>query len=103
MYAIFVDGGRQYRVEQGQEVALGFRDIPSGQTLTFDRVLAVSTGDDVRLGAPTVAGVTVTAEVLGVGQGPKVRVQKMRRRKNFRKRTGHRAMFTRVKISAING
>ncbi len=103
MYAIIVDGGRQYRVEEGQVLSLDYREAGAGDTLTFDRVLAIGGGSDVRLGAPLVEGASVTAEVMGLDQGPKVRVQKMRRRKNFRKRTGHRAMYTKVRISAIAG
>ncbi len=108
MYAIFVDGGRQYKVEEGQKLAVDFRDLPAGEKVTFDRVLAVSTtdgegGGDVKLGAPTVDGASVTAEVLGTTQGEKVDVQKLRRRKNSRRHTGHRKMFTEVKITAIAG
>ncbi|QDU91343.1 50S ribosomal protein L21 [Pirellulimonas nuda] len=103
MYAIIVDGGRQYRVEEGQVLSLDYRESVAGDTLTFDRVLAVGGGEGIKLGAPLVEGATVTAEVMGLDQGPKIRVQKMRRRKNFRKRTGHRAMYTKVRIGAIAG
>lgn len=101
MYAIIVDGGRQLKVEEGQELNLAYRDVPKGEKLTFDRVLAIGGGDDVKLGAPTVDGASVVAEIIGTSQGEKVEVQKIRRRKNSRRRTGHRAMFTRVKIEKI--
>ena len=101
MYAIITDGGRQYRVEEGQELDVDYRDVAKGSQLTFDRVLAVSGGDGLKLGSPTVAGATVQAEVLGVGMGDKIFVQKFRRRKNYRRRTGHRQMYTRVKVNKI--
>lgn len=103
MYAIISDGGRQYRVEVGQELDIDFRgETKKGDEIAFDSVLAVSTGEDVQIGAPTVEGATVTADVVGVEQGPKLVVQKFRRRKNSRRRTGHRQMYTRVKINKIN-
>ncbi|MEM8864278.1 MAG: 50S ribosomal protein L21 [Planctomycetota bacterium] len=103
MYAIIVDGGRQYKVEEGQQLKLDYRDVPAGEKLTFDRVLAVGGGDDVKLGAPTVDGASVTAEVIGTTQGEKIDVQKLRRRKNSRRHTGHRKMLTEVKITSIAG
>lgn len=101
MYAIIVDGGHQYKVEEGQEVDLDYRDVAKGSQLTFERVLAVSGDGGLTLGAPTVSGASVQAEVVGVQLGEKVFIQKFRRRKNFRRRTGHRQMFTRVKVSKI--
>ena len=101
MYAIISDGGRQLKVEEGQEVDLAYRDANKGDKLTLDRVLAIGGTDDVKLGGPLVDGATVTAEIVGTTQGPKVEVQKLRRRKNSRRHTGHRAMFTRVKIEKI--
>ena len=103
MYAIIADGGRQYRVEEGQELMIAYRDMPVGEKLSFGDVLAVGGGDKVKLGAPMVSGASVAAEVLGMQQGPKINIRKLRRRKNFRKQTGHRAMYTRVRISSIAG
>lgn len=100
MYAIIEDGGRQFKVEEGQELQIDYRDLPGGQQVTFDRVLAVRTDDGLQLGQPTLTA-SVTAEVLGSDQGEKVYIQKFRRRKTFRKRTGHRQLFTRVKIQKI--
>jgi large subunit ribosomal protein L21 len=100
MYAIFVDGGRQYKVTEGEELVVDFRDSNLGSQLTFDHVLAVG-GDSLKLGQPILAGAVVTAEVLGPVQGPKLVVQKMRRRKNFRRKTGHRQICTRVRINKI--
>ena len=101
MYAIFTDGGRQYKVEEGQELEVDYRELSKGDELTFDHVLAVGGDGDVRLGTPQVEGVTVSAEVLGVTFGDKLTVQKFRKRKNSRRRTGHRQMHTRVRINKI--
>ena len=104
MYAIIVDGGRQYKVQEGQQLALDYRDgLKPGDAITLDQVVAVGEGADIKIGAPTVAGASVSAEVLGTGQGVKVEVVKLRRRKNSRRHTGHRKMFTRVKINSIAG
>ncbi len=104
MYAIVADGGRQFKVEEGQELLLDYRDAAAGDELKFDRVLAVSNGEgEVTLGTPVVDGATVTAEVMGTRQGEKLVVQKIRRRKNSRRKTGHRSIYTRVKIGKISG
>lgn len=106
-YAVVVDGGRQYRVMEGQELEIDFRHAPDGTPLpvgsevVFSDVLAVSRAGKLTLGAPKVSGAKVTAEVLSLVQGPKIFVQKFKRRKNYRRRTGHRALATKVKIAAI--
>jgi large subunit ribosomal protein L21 len=101
MYAIIATDGRQYKVEEGQEIQVDLREAKEGDQVTFDRVLLVSGGGSVTVGQPTVAGASVTAEVLGQEMGDKVYIQKIRRRKNYRRRTGHRQMYTRVRIEAI--
>ncbi len=103
MYAIIVDGGRQYKVSEGQVIDLDYRDVPSGETLKLERVLCVSNGDSVKLGSPSVSGAVVSAEVIGPQKGEKIYIQKFRRRKNYRRRTGHRQLYTRVRISKIEG
>lgn len=102
MYAIFVDGGRQYKVVEGQELAVDYREIPAGEAVSFDRVVAYSDGSSLKLGEPTLAGASVSAKVVGVAQGPKLIVQKFRRRKTMRRRNGHRQMFTKIKIDKIS-
>lgn len=102
MYAIIEDGGRQYKVEEGQELDLDYREASNGDTLVFDRVLAVRNGDQFQLGRPLLDAAKVTAEVVGVIQGPKLVIQKFRRRKNYRRRTGHRQLYTRVKVGKID-
>ncbi len=103
MYAIIVDGGRQYRVQPGMELDVDYRDIAQGENLTFEKVLAISGDDGLKLGAPTVAGASVTASVIGPKMDKKVYIQKFRRRKNSRRRTGHRQIHTRVRIESIAG
>jgi large subunit ribosomal protein L21 len=102
MYAIITDGRRQLRVEEGQEVLVNYRDIPAGQQFTFDSVLAVGGNGDAKLGTPVLKGASVAAEVVGPEKGEKLVIQKLRRRKNFRKKTGERHIFTRVKIGKIS-
>ena len=102
MYAIIADSGRQYRVEEGQELQVDYRDDASkGDSISFDQVLAVSGDGETKLGTPVLDGVSVTAEVVGTSQGPKLVVQKLRRRKNSRRRTGHRQLHTTVRITKI--
>lgn len=101
MYAIVEDGGRQYKVQEGQFINIDYRDVSSGDKIELDRVLAVSGGESIQIGKPTVDGASVSAEVVGVEMGDKVYIQKLRRRKNSRRRTGHRQMYTRVKIGKI--
>ena len=69
MYAIIADSGRQFKVEEGQEVVVDLRDAEAGSTITFDQVLAVSGDDGVKIGKPTVDGASVAAEVLGEVMG----------------------------------
>lgn len=101
MYAIILDGSRQLKVEEGQELDLDYRDLPNGSEVKFDRILACGGDGSSKIGQPVVAGASVTAEVIGPVQGPKLVVQKFRRRKNFDRRTGHRQLHTRVRIRKI--
>jgi large subunit ribosomal protein L21 len=102
MYAIISDGSHQFRVEEGQELLVPYRDAPAGEKITFDRVLAVGGDGDAKLGSPLVSGANVAAEVLGPEKGEKLVIQKLRRRKNFRRKTGERHIFTRVRIGKIS-
>tara|TARA_B100000427_G_C15148081_1_gene437480 strand:- start:48 stop:359 length:312 start_codon:yes stop_codon:yes gene_type:complete len=103
MYAIIADGGRQYKVEEGQELDIDLRNAASGDQITFDQVLAVSSDDGTKIGQPVVEGATVTAEVLSEVKGEKIYVQKFRRRKDSKRRTGHRQRYTRIRIAKISG
>lgn len=101
-YAVVVDGGRQYRVMEGMELEIDFRHLPAGGEVVFDDVLAVSKAGKLTIGKPKVKGATVKAEVLGLVQGEKIFVQKFARRKNYRRRTGHRSLATKIRIASIS-
>ena len=101
-YAIVVDGGRQYRVMEGQEIEIDHRPLQAGSEVVFEDVLAVSKGGRLTLGKPKVKGAKVKAEVVGLVQGEKIFVQKFARRKNYRRRTGHRSLSTKVRIASIS-
>jgi large subunit ribosomal protein L21 len=104
MYAIIADGGRQYKVEEGQVLEIDFREVEAGSELKFDRVLAVSGDSGLKLGKPTLDGASVTAKVISEEtKGEKLVVQKFRRRKNSKRRNGHRQKFVKVKIASIAG
>ncbi len=102
MYAIIQESGRQMKVEEGQELDIDYREVSTGDELKFDQVLAYRDDDGLKVGQPTLESAAVTAEVVSVAQGPKLVVQKIRRRKNSRRKTGHRQLYTRVKIKRIS-
>jgi large subunit ribosomal protein L21 len=102
MYAIIETGGKQYKVAQGDVVFIEKLDVEEGAEVTFDKVLMAAEGDDVKVGTPVVEGATVTAKVLKNGKAKKVLVFKMKRKKNERKKKGHRQPFTKVEITAVN-
>jgi len=102
MYAIIQEDGKQIKVEQGQELRIDYRGEASpGDALKFDQVLLVSGEDGVKIGKPVLEGASVSAEIVGVVQGEKLIIQKFRRRKHSRRKTGHRQMYTKVKINEI--
>ncbi len=101
MYAIFRALGKQFRAEKGKTIRLPLMDAEAGAKVTFDEVLLSSDGETIRAGTPLVAGAKVEAEVLGVGQEPKIYVFKFKRRKNYRRKTGHRQKFTEVRITDV--
>jgi large subunit ribosomal protein L21 len=101
MYAIIQHDGKQIKVREGQELDLDYRELHAGDSITFEQVVALSNGTELTLGTPMVSGAKVVGKVVGVVQGPKLVVQKLRRRKNSRRRTGHRQMHTRVQIATI--
>jgi len=104
MYAVIQTGGKQHRVEIGEVVRVDKLDSEEGAKVTFDQVLALGEGDAVKVGAPTVAGASVTGTVVEQGRGKKLIIFRYRRRQNAsRRRGGHRQDFTAVKIDAIQG
>ena len=104
MYAIISDGSHQYRVEKDQVFDVELKDLPEGATtLEFDRVLFIGGEGEPRIGQPTIEGAKVTASLVSQIKGEKIYIQKFRRRKNYRRRTGHRQKYTRIKIESIEG
>ena len=102
MYAIFRTGGKQFRAEPGQTLRIPSLDVEAGQTVTFEEVLLGATDSDVQVGAPLVSGAAVTAEVVKHGRGEKIIVFKFKRRKNYRRKQGHRQGYTEVRVRDIN-
>lgn len=100
MYAIIKTGGKQYVVEEGKVISIEKLDVEEGAEVTFDEVLLIS-GDDVKIGAPNVAGAKVTGKVLEQGKERKIRIFKYKAKSNYRRRQGHRQPFTKVKIEKI--
>lgn len=103
MYAIIRTGGKQYRVAQGEVLKVEKLDVAAGDSLDITDVLLIANGDDLKVGAPVLAGAKVTAEVVSHGRGPKIRIIKFKRRKHHRKQMGHRQWFTELKITSIAG
>jgi len=103
MYAVIKTGGKQYRVVAGEKIKVEQIPADVGAEISLDQVLMVGEGESVRIGAPLLDGVTVTAKVLNQGRHPKIRIFKMRRRKHYQKHQGHRQNFTELEISSING
>ncbi len=103
MYAVIKTGGKQYKVAAGEKIKIEQIAADVGQEIVIDQVLAVGTGADLQVGTPLVAGANVVATVLAHGRHDKVRIFKMRRRKHYQKRQGHRQNFTELQISAVNG
>ena len=101
MYAIIATGGKQYKVSEGDIITIEKLGIEAGEKVTFDQVLAVS-GDDLKIGNPTVDGATVDATVVKEGRGKKVIVYKYKRKTGYHKKNGHRQAYTQVKIEKIN-
>ncbi len=102
MYAVIESGGKQHRVKEGEILKLEKLEVATGETLNFDKVLLVGAGGDVQVGNPYLAGSTVSAEVLQHGRHDKVRIMKFRRRKHYKRETGHRQWFTEVRITGIS-
>ena len=102
MYAVIESGGKQHRVQEGEVLKLEKLEVATGETLNFDKVLLVGAGSDVQVGSPYLAGSTVSAEVLQHGRHDKVRIMKFRRRKHYKRETGHRQWFTEVRITGIS-
>ncbi len=103
MYAVIKTGGKQYRVAKDDIIIIEKLDGEAGASLEFAEVLMVGEGESVKVGAPTVAGAKVTGELVEQTRGPKVIAFKKRRRKNSRRKRGHRQDLTKVRITSIVG
>jgi large subunit ribosomal protein L21 len=103
MYAVIKTGGKQYRVSANDVLTLEKLDGEAGGKIEFTEVLMIGTGADVKVGKPTVAGAKVVAELVEQTRGPKLIAFKKRRRKNSRRKKGHRQDLTRVRITDIIG
>lgn len=103
MYAVIKTGGKQYRVAQGDKLRVEKLPGNVGDSITLAEVLLVGSGDGVKVGAPLVGGAKVEAKIVGQDRAPKVIIFKFRRRKNYRRKTGHRQPFTALEITGISG
>lgn len=102
MYVIFRAQGKQFRAVSGATLRLPTLDAEPGDTVTFDEVLLAEKDGDVRVGTPSLEGAAVAAEVVGHGRGDKIIVYKMKRRKGYRRKQGHRQGYTEIKIVEIS-
>ncbi len=102
MYAVIKTGGKQYKVQEGEIIFIEKLNAQSGDAVTFDEVVMVADGEDIKVGTPTVPGAAVTAKVVKNGKGPKVIVFKYKSKKGYRNKTGHRQPYTQVQIEKIN-
>ncbi len=101
MYAVFESGGKQHRIQKGDVIRVEKLAAEAGDTLSFDQVLLVGEGDSVQVGAPFVKGAQVVVEVVSQGRGKKITVIKFKRRKNYRRKQGHRQDYTAIKVVDI--
>ena len=101
-HAVIMTGGKQYRVAEGDVIYVEKLSAADGETVTFDQVLAVIDEGSNVFGTPTVEGATVTATVIKTGKSKKIRVYKMKPKKNYRRTQGHRQPYTKVQIGTIN-
>jgi large subunit ribosomal protein L21 len=102
MYAVIRTGGKQYKVAAGGKLKVESLPAEVGSAIEINDVLMVADGDDIKIGAPVLAGASVKATVLSHGRGEKVMIFKMRRRKHYRKTQGHRQNYTEIRIDGIS-
>lgn len=103
MYAVIKTGGKQYRVSPGDVVRVEKLPVEEGATVNLEEVLMISNGDQVKIGKPLVEGANVTATVRGHGRDKKIRIFKLRRRKDSRLHAGHRQSYTELEVTGITG
>jgi len=101
VFAVIETGGKQYKVNEGDIIFVEKLDVNGGETVTFDKVMALSTGDDFKVGAPTVEGAKVEANVVKNGKAKKIYVMTYKPKKNEKRKIGHRQPYTKVQIEKI--
>ena len=101
MYVIFRALGKQFRAEKGQTLRVPLMAAEPGAKVTFGEVLLASDGDSITAGQPLVKGAAVEAEVVGHGKGEKITIFKFKRRKNYRRKQGHRQQYTEVRVTDV--
>ena len=102
MYAIIETGGKQYKVQPGDVIYIEKLDAEEASEYTFDKVIAVGTDDGITVGAPYVAGASVSAKIVKNGKAKKVIVYKMHPKKGYRRKQGHRQPYTKIQIETIS-
>ena len=103
MYAIIETGGKQYKVQNGDQLRVEKLSAEAGNTVVFDKVLACGEGSDIKVGTPYLEGLTVEGEVVESGKGDKVIIFKYKAKKDYRKKQGHRQPYTLVEITSVAG
>ncbi|MCX5779279.1 MAG: 50S ribosomal protein L21 [Firmicutes bacterium] len=103
MYAVIQTGGKQYKVTEGEILKVEKLDGDAGDKLTLDQVLMLKDDNGIRIGMPTVKDALVTVEVIEQGRSKKITVYKYKKRKNYRRKQGHRQAYTKIKVEKIEG
>ena len=103
MYAVIETGGKQYKVSEGDVIYVEKLDVEAGAEVSFDKVLLIGEGSDVKVGAPAVEGVSVSGKVIKNDKAKKVVVYRYKPKKGYHKKQGHRQPYTKVEITKING
>lgn len=103
MYAVIQTGGKQYKVTEGEILKVEKLDGEAGDKLTLDQVLMLKDDNGIRIGMPTVMDALVTVEVIEQGRSKKITVYKYKKRKNYRRKQGHRQAYTKIKVEKIEG
>ena len=101
MYAVIKTGGKQYKVSEGETIKIEKLEVEPGKKVTFNEVLMIADGENVRVGSPLVDKASVEAKVISQGKGKKINILKFKRRKQYMKQQGHRQLFTEIKIGKI--
>ena len=102
MYAVIKSGGKQHKVSEGEEILLEKISLDEGEVIEFSEVLAINKDGALNVGRPLLEGATVNGKVINHFKTKKINIIKMKRRKDYRKKQGHRQNLTKVKIESIN-